>query len=211
MTLALAFALLAWPAQCMAWDKAAAATYAETYAYNANPAWPYFSGSDCTNFISQALRSGGIAMDTTRTDRSKWYMAKNINGAWIWGYPWTVAQDFYTYFRTSPRTSAYRYYISTYDWNTATSYPTPPSNNVSLSRGDIVSYDWNTSARDGVDHNAIVTANGTDAHNASYSGDLVCYHSTDTRRIIWHVKHRLSYAQQQQISYSCWGLSSALN
>lgn len=53
------------PTHGVAWDKTKAANYAETYATNPNSAWPYFSGADCTNFISQALNHGGIAMDTT--------------------------------------------------------------------------------------------------------------------------------------------------
>ncbi len=199
------------PAQALAWNKTNAATYAETYAISENTAWPYFSGADCTNFISQSLKYGGIAMDSTRTDRSQWYMAKNIQNAWIWGYPWTVAQDFYTYFRTSGGTSAYRYYIATYDWISASSYAAPPNSNASLNKGDIVSYDFDLSAADGVDHNAIVTYTGTDINNSAYTGDLVCYHSTDTKRIIWHVKHRLSAAAQQQVRFYTWGLDSTLN
>jgi len=204
-------AAIAVPTSSWAWNKSTAATYAETYAIAENGAWPYFVGSDCTNFVSQALKAGGVGMDSTRTDRTKWYMAKNIHNAWIWGYPWTVAHDFYTYFRTSARTDSYRYYIATYDWLSSTSNSSPPSNNGSLYKGDIVSYDWDTAAKDGVDHTGIVTYNGTDAYNSAYSGDLVCYHSTDTKRIIWHAKHRLSSTQLQATSYWCWGLSSALN
>ena len=41
-----------------------AATYADTYWQSYNPAWPSFAkkGGDCTNFVSQALYAGGIAM-----------------------------------------------------------------------------------------------------------------------------------------------------
>lgn len=211
LVVAVLAAVLMMPVPAHAWDKALAATYAETYAVARNPAWPYFSGADCTNFVSQALKAGGIRMDTSYTDRSTWYMVKNLQGAWIWGYPWTVAADFYTYFRKSPRTAPYRYYIGTYDWISGSSYPVPPNSNSALARGDIVSYDFDLSAADGLDHTGIVTAHGTDTHNSAYTGDLVCYHSTDTYRIIWHVRHRLSSAQQQNVRLYAWGLGSSLD
>lgn len=138
-------------------------------------------------------------------------MAKNQNGAWVWGYPWTVAADFYTYFRTNSGTASHRYYIAIYDWIAASSYASPPSNNGSLNKGDIVSCDFDLSAADGLDHTSIVTYNGTDAYNSGYSGDLVCYHSRDTKRIIWHVKHRLSTTEQQNVRFYTWGLGSGLN
>lgn len=207
-----------WPrlTKALAWNKTSAATYAETYAIQENTAWPYLldadgRGADCTNFISQSLKYGGIAMDTTRIDRSQWYMAKNMNNAWIWGYPWTVAQNFFTYFRTNGGTSAYRYYIATSDWISTSAYVAPPNSNASLNKGDIVSYDLDLSAADGIDHNAIVTYTGWGINNGTYLGDLVCYHSTDTKRIIWHVKHRLSAAEQQEVRFYTWGLDSTLN
>ena len=43
-----------------AYDRAAAATYADTYWQSYNPSWPSFArkGGDCTNFVSQALYAG---------------------------------------------------------------------------------------------------------------------------------------------------------
>lgn len=200
------------PAQSVAWNKGNAAAYAERYANSPNTAsWPYFSGADCTNFISQSLRAGGVGMDTTRVDRSKWYMAKNVHGVWGWGYPWTVAKDFYTFFRTSSRTAPHRYYVGTYDFIAASSYPIPPNSNTSLTQGDFVSYDFDVSAGDGVDHTSIVTASGTDAIDGNYSGDLVCYHSRNTKRIIWHLKHRLDTVGKQETRMFAWGLNSTLN
>ncbi len=212
LTVALVGVLLAGgiaPPTAMAWDKQKAAAYAETYAINENKSWPYFS-NDCANFVSQCLKAGGVAMDTSRTNRADWWMAKNMNGAWIWGYPWTVAQSMYDYFRGDSRFASGRYFIKTYDWVAATSYPTPPNDNASVGVGDIISYDWNTAAKDGVDHVGIVTARGTDAYNSAYYGDLACYHTSDIKRVIWHARHRLSPSLQASTTYWVWGLSTTV-
>src|SRR5579864_5666694 len=75
---------------------AAAAAYADTYWQNYNPAWPSFanSGGDCTNFVSQALYAGGIAMRLSPpyTGNAAWYMTGSRKG-WSWGLPWVNAQD----------------------------------------------------------------------------------------------------------------------
>lgn len=195
-----------------AWNKSSAVSYADTYALNPNTSWPNFEnqGGDCTNFVSQCLNYGGIRMDTNYTDRNNWYMAKNIYNAWIWGYPWTVAHDFYEYFRTSSRTSSYRYFINSYDWQSATSRPVPPNDNTSLNNGDIVSLDFTGDGRR--DHNMIVTRqNTTDVYNSAYKGDLVNYRSTagsHKKHIIWHVRYRVDEAQC--VVYA-WGLNSTLN
>ncbi|MEW5706022.1 MAG: amidase domain-containing protein [Actinomycetota bacterium] len=202
--------MLSMAPEAFAWSKSSAVSYAETYALSPNNAWPYFDGGDCTNFVSQCLEYGGIAMDTVYTDRSKWYMVKNMFGAWIWGYPWTVAHDFYEYFRTSSRTASYRYFIGSYDWQPATTRPEPPNNNTSLNNGDIVSLDF---TGDGIrDHNMIVTRqNTTDAYNSSYTGDLVNYRTAypyeNRKHIIWHVRYRVD--TDKCVVYA-WGLSSNL-
>ncbi|MDI6716961.1 MAG: amidase domain-containing protein [Actinomycetota bacterium] len=203
--------MLSMAPEAFAWSKSSAVSYAETYALSPNNAWPYFDGGDCTNFVSQCLEYGGIAMDTVYTDRSKWYMVKNMFGAWIWGYPWTVAHDFYEYFRTSSRTASYRYFIGSYDWQSATSRPIPPDNNTSLNNGDIVSFNFDGDGDR--DHNTIVVAqNSTDWENSSYSGDLVDYHTPNKKHIIWHLEYRIK--QNGWLSTAtvwAWGLSSSLN
>lgn len=195
-----------------AWNKSNAVWYADIYALSPNTAkWPYFSNADCANFVSQCLSYGGIKMDYTyahvNMDRNKWYMVKNAFGAWMWGYPWTVAHNFHEYFRTSARTSPYRYFIGSYDWQPATSRPTPPNNNTSLNNGDIVSFDFDGNGTR--DHIAIATRqNTTDAYNSAYTGDLVNYHTVNTKHIIWHVRWRVN--PNTAVVYA-WGLNSTLN
>ncbi len=50
------------------YDPYKTASYASKYAVNHNSNYKYFSGSDCTNFISQSAKAGGQAMDM-----NKWY------------------------------------------------------------------------------------------------------------------------------------------
>ena len=59
----------------------AAINYAKTYAYNYNPAYPV-RGSDCANFVSQCISTGGIPQDTywnpncgtdPKTGYNNWY------------------------------------------------------------------------------------------------------------------------------------------
>ena len=64
VVLALVVLSAATSSAAVAYNRAAAATYADTYWQSYNPAWPSFArkGGDCTNFVSQALYAGGIAM-----------------------------------------------------------------------------------------------------------------------------------------------------
>lgn len=194
--------------QAVAWNKTTAIQYAERHVYSPNPAWPTFP-ADCTNFVSQALHAGGIRMDTTVTDRRNWFMTRNIHGTWIWGFPWTVAHDFHEYFRTNARTAPHRYFVGSYDHNPNTIRETPSNSNAALGNGDIISFDWNGDQR--IDHVGIVTRqNTTDRYNPAFVGDLVTYRSTDTRNIIWHLRHRLSPAQRETTRILAWGLTTAL-
>ena len=57
----------------VAYSGAAAATYADTYWQSYNTDWPSFTrkGGDCTNFVSQVLYAGGIAMGPGTCCRAK--------------------------------------------------------------------------------------------------------------------------------------------
>lgn len=56
------------------YNRLAAKKYAEEYALTPNPAYPYYSDNDCTNFISQALRAGGLKyLGTKWNDYNSWF------------------------------------------------------------------------------------------------------------------------------------------
>ena len=59
-----------------------AAAYALTYAEHPNPHYRYYNGGDCTNFISQALKAGGIRYDYNgNSGFQKWY---KYSESWQW-------------------------------------------------------------------------------------------------------------------------------
>ena len=78
------------------YNREAARNYARKWALGRNPAYMDYElwGGDCTNFISQCLRSGGIPFD---------YSGNNILMKWYWHSDqsrtptWTAAQPFYRY------------------------------------------------------------------------------------------------------------------
>jgi hypothetical protein len=194
-----------------AWNKSTAVSYAETWALGRNSAWKDLGGKDCTNFTSQCLKSGGVSMDTIYVNPGYWYMTKNMYNQWIWGSPWTVANDFFEYFRTSSRTASKRYFVGSYDWKSSTSRPVPPNNNTNLNNGDFVSIDYTDDGRR--DHSLIVVKQNTvDNYNSNYTGDVVDYHSDNFKHVIWHVKHRLEKSGNiGTASLWAWGLDSTLS
>lgn len=148
-----------------------AASYAERYATSPNSSWPYFS-SDCTNFTSQALYSGGgWPMRYGSTEDTKWYMEHHWYG-WTWSNSWTVASYFYNFLRANSSN-----YLGS--WKNPTN-----GSNSSITRGDMLAYDWDSNGSK--DHSGIATAYGTDP-NSGYYGDLQCQHTTNRYRAIWHL------------------------
>jgi len=147
------------PAPSSGYNGATAATYADQYWSTYNPRWPSFatSGGDCTNFVSQALYAGGIAMRLTPpySGTPAWYMT---GGPTTWSYttPWVNANDNSAFLGASlPATK-----VGTY-----TGLGPTTTQASGASQGDVISYDWNG---DGVvDHQAlVVTPDGqfVDAH-----------------------------------------------
>ena len=150
----------------------AAATYADTYWQKYNSAYPSFanSGGDCTNFVSQALYAGGIAMRMapTYSGDAAWYMVKNKR-QWTYAVGWVNAQD----------NSIFALMHLPGVTQVATYYGVAPGQSVTdnASQGDIVLYDFNN---DGVyDHEAIVVASdGT-------GWDLVDAHTNNRYHAYW--------------------------
>lgn len=137
-----------------------AASYADTYWSIYNPSYPSFanSGGDCTNFVSQSLYAGGIAMRPSPpyTGNASWFMLSS-GGSWSYSTSWINAQDNSIFLLQ--HLPGVTQVASVYG---VTSGQTVPSN---ASQGDVVLYDWNN---DGVfDHEAIIaTSDGqsVDAH-----------------------------------------------
>ena len=114
----------------MAFRGWAAAAYARRWWDGVNPEFRHFAGEDCTNFTSQCLLAGGMAMAVTGNPATGWW-----HGAGAWSYSWAVANALHRYLTDSgaavSRERAAR-----------------------LHTGDIIAYDFNG---DGTfDHTAVV-------------------------------------------------------
>lgn len=156
------------------YNGAAAAAYADTYWQNYNSAWPSFanSGGDCTNFVSQALYAGGLAMRSapTYSGNAAWYMVKNSKHRWSYAVPWVNAQS----------NSIFALQHVPGVTQVASYYGAAPGQIVAdnAAQGDIVLYDFNN---DGVyDHEAIVTA-----RDSTGQWDLVDAHTNNRYHAYW--------------------------
>lgn len=154
------------------YNGAAAAAYADAYWQNYNAAWPSFanSGGDCTNFVSQALYSGGIAMRLSppNSGDSAWFMLK-AKHRWSYAASWVNAQDNSNFLMSLPGVVV-----------VASVYGAAPGQTVADNavQGDVVLYDFTNS---GVfNHEAIVTA-----ADASGAWDLVDAHTNNRYHAYW--------------------------
>ena len=125
--------------------------YATRYAVNQNGAYYYWSGADCTNFVSQILKAGGVQEVYTGNQFSGWwYRGKsNVSVSWI------QAKTFAKYMGVG--------YTCTSSWSTFTS---------NVRQGDIISYD---KSRDGdYDHMAFLcAAEGTNLYIAQHTSNYL--------------------------------------
>src|SRR5207245_1273446 len=83
-----------------AYNRNAAANYADGYAMSRNTAYPSFS-ADCANFASQSIAAGGYPQlrgDGNTGNDNNWFMYKNW-WEWWWNYSssWINASHQYTF------------------------------------------------------------------------------------------------------------------
>lgn len=193
-----------------AYDREDAKDYAQSYALSPNTNWPYFTGEDCANFVSQSIHAGNVGMDNT------WYMrwVISIHPYWEYGTAWTVAPTLHSYFKDSTRTSIFRTLVGTYDFDPDSSRPRPERcNQDGMVTGDIISYDWDLYGGSTwtVDHVAICT--GLNAHSTydyDWQGDLRCQHSNNRYREAWQCGDRMTSSQMAAWGFAVWRISTAL-
>jgi len=156
-----------------------AITYADEWALSRNPNWPRFLGKDCTNFVSQCLYAGGIPFD--KTGSYQWWCERDLMGFWNWTNSWSVADDH----RKWLVNDNHGWITAVWDWNSSSSYPTPPNNSANLTGGEVILYDWES---DGTyNHAGFTVGYGTDPDKGSV-GDLTDQHNTDRYHSIWHLR-----------------------
>jgi hypothetical protein len=153
--------------------------YGDQWAYARNSNYPSFS-EDCTNFVSQAMQSGGgeamRGIGGNPTDYHNWYLQKYPFGVFTYSHSWTVAND-----------------LDQYVLNGGTgnfSYSDGAPGNIGSgysplgSEGDIIFYIWNTNDAGAGYHWSVRTFDGTDP-DSHWVGGLVDQHTTDRRSAYW--------------------------
>lgn len=141
------------------YDGGAASKYALKYAldYNTNYANFSSSGGDCTNFISQCLKSGGISQHVgTAYSGNCWYYKTSTNRS----STWTGANEF-------------RKYVT----GSSSKINMPASSWGSVTYGDIIQLMSGSSAY----HSLIVS--GVAYGSSGRSDLLICCHTSDRRHV----------------------------
>lgn len=137
--------------------------YVAQYWYYYNPNYKAY-GSDCTNFVSQALGAGGWGMvdnGTWYTDNNNWYYYP-----WVATRSWTSVEDFFAF---ATRGSGRTYELSHLN---------------SMGPADLEIVDWYGDGSK--DHAMMVTYWAAGGGWAGYNDIRVTYHTNDTRNIsIW--------------------------
>jgi hypothetical protein len=151
----------------MDYDNAAAAAYALKYALAPNPAYVYFDGNDCTNFVSQALRAGGCENDYN--DSHPWWYANREASVC-----WAVAHSLYWYIRTNTAENRFGIKADTYAIADNDQYPQKIAGRIVV--GDIIQY---RNFQDRIQHSAVITA--FDAAGEP----LVSQHTYDAKNVSW--------------------------
>ena len=175
----------------VAYSGAAAATYADTYWQSYNPDWPSFTrkGGDCTNFVSQALYAGGIAMRPSPpyAGDGAWYMLHSKGRRWSYSLSWINVQNHRSFLLSLPAVT-----------QVASYYGVAPGELVAsnAAQGDVVLYDWED---DGFyDHESIVVASDGPNPDATPNWDLVDAHTNNRYHAYWTLaQYNTSWATTQ--------------
>jgi len=165
--------------QLNAYDGRAAARYALKHVYNHNSAYRYYDDADCTNFVSQAMKKGGMTDD--RYGRYNWQKWTKYSPSWQLA---PVLEKRFRKDRYSNGRKVARYIAAKNDLYAQTPYSSSYRGLSAIRVGDIIFFDWNQ--EDGGDtvspaiehytHSAIVTY-------AYYGFVYVTYHSTDSKDV----------------------------
>jgi hypothetical protein len=151
----------------MIYNRDAAVRYALQYALNPNPAYIFYRGDDCTNFISQCLRAGGAQNDYHPT-HPWWYSNGRTSICWA------VAHSLYWYIRICSEQNRFGIKALTYTLNNPNDYAHAIKGKVVP--GDLIQY---SDAQGRIRHSTIITA--FDAAGEP----LVSQHTFEGRNVSW--------------------------
>ena len=152
------------------YNRTDAVNYALKYALVPNPKYPYFQGDDCTNFISQCLRSGGCENHYHPT-HPWWFDNDN------WSICWSVAGSLYWYIRVCTEENDFGIRAHTFFQNT--NAPLRDDIRGIIGLGDIIQY---SQADGNIRHSTMITSFKNTWHGKE---PLISQHSSNLVNVSW--------------------------
>lgn len=154
-----------------------AVSYAQLWAQLRNPQYKNFGpDADCTNFLSQSFRAGGITDQKSIYSGS--YLDYNHIANWYYMNGNTTNPSSTSFSKTwSVADTMYRRLKAGYDnWYFVGSFPLQSTSNINVNYGDVVFAEWDPINNPGINHAMIVT--GYYLLSGAYYPRL-SYHSND--------------------------------
>ena len=152
----------------MVYNREAAVAYALRYSITPNPNYIYYKGDDCTNFISQCLRSGGAKNDFSKT-HPWWYLSGKNSVCW------SVAQSLFWYIRICSNEKHSGIKADTYYLDDKDEYLKKIAGKIVL--GDLIQY---KDSQNKVVHSTMVTS-----FDSLTNEPLVSQHTFNGRNVTW--------------------------
>ena len=172
--------LITFSTSALAYNSAAAQEYADKWVFSHNTKYRYFKGGDCTNFVSQCMKAGGLP------NCNDWY----YNNYLSYSRSFTVADDLKNYIKNVNKGELLGRWAKTTHQNVsgATFYGyVDNSANIAGYGSEIVFYDWEGDGK--MDHASIIV--GTNKPFAPETktavGDLVDAHTESRQHQYWHL------------------------
>lgn len=156
------------------YNRAKVKRYAELWWNRNNPSYPKFE-VDCTNFVSQCLHAGGIAMEFTGQRNKGWWVQGKSN----WSFSWSVAHSLMIYLLGA---------------NTKSNTKGELKNSAhELLVGDIICYDWDGNGH--FQHNTVVVAKDPNGM------PLVNAHTINSRHRYWDYQDSYAWTKNTQYRF----------
>lgn len=165
------------------YNRTKAINYADSWALTPNEDYIYYSGNDCTNYVSQCLLAGGMGEDST------WYAPSYFNSVKAWSTA-PGLRDYLESERVGRKLSTWAYSERTYNGGKAWKYTNDSNQLTSDNSGRVVVfYDWTGDLT--FEHASIfVINNGVSLADVNgekgLKGDLIDQHSNYRKHALWH-------------------------
>jgi len=174
----------------LAYNGGAAASYADSWWNGRNVgAFPSFS-DDCTDFVSQALYSGGETMSgyPYNISDSAWWSDAASSGGYT--HSWSIINDLIQF---------YADYSHRGTFGPVSYAPTSGGGTLGLNQGDVLAYDWGQGA--GISHSSIIVVQNGKDPTYGYTGTLIDQHTYDRYHEIWTLYPTNSLWASTSVSY----------